>query len=138
MPATLDSILGPEGAIARRLGARYEFRPQQLEMASAVGDASFVDVSVDRTGLSDMSAGLRYLIEYPYGCLEQTLSRFIPMTQVKDLAATLHIQGLEGPRLEGFIKETSADELIVATAIHDHAARLRSYEILGRIRERST
>src|SRR3989442_10012045 len=36
MPATLTSILGPEGAIARRLGDQYEFRPQQLEMASAV------------------------------------------------------------------------------------------------------
>src|SRR5215212_10103408 len=36
MPVTLDSILGPEGAIARRLGDQYEHRPQQLEMASAV------------------------------------------------------------------------------------------------------
>jgi luciferase family oxidoreductase group 1 len=33
--------------------------------------------------------------------------------------------------LEGFTGETGADELIVATAIHDHAARLRSYEILS-------
>src|SRR5256885_12240666 len=36
MPATLESILGPEGAIARRLGEKYEHRPQQLEMAAAV------------------------------------------------------------------------------------------------------
>jgi alkanesulfonate monooxygenase SsuD/methylene tetrahydromethanopterin reductase-like flavin-dependent oxidoreductase (luciferase family) len=28
-------------------------------------------------------------------------------------------------------EETGADELIVAAAIHDHAARLRSYEILA-------
>ena len=35
----LENILGAEGAIARRLGERYEFRPQQLEMASAVRDA---------------------------------------------------------------------------------------------------
>src|SRR4051794_10708538 len=39
MPATLESILGPEGAIARRLGEKYEHRPQQLEMAAAVEDA---------------------------------------------------------------------------------------------------
>src|SRR5687767_2193930 len=39
MPATLDSILGPDGSIARRLGERYEHRPQQLEMASAVEEA---------------------------------------------------------------------------------------------------
>ncbi|HWE96082.1 MAG TPA: helicase C-terminal domain-containing protein [Tepidisphaeraceae bacterium] len=39
MLATLQNILGEDGAVARRLGERYEFRPQQLEMAAAVGDA---------------------------------------------------------------------------------------------------
>ena len=36
--------------------------------------------------------------------------------------------------LEGFVAETGADEVIVAAAIHDHAARLRSYELLGELR----
>ncbi len=36
--------------------------------------------------------------------------------------------------LERFVEETEADELIVAAAIHDHAARLRSYELLGNLR----
>src|SRR3954468_12892018 len=37
MPTTvIHDILGPDGAIARRLGERYEHRPQQLEMAAAV------------------------------------------------------------------------------------------------------
>jgi luciferase family oxidoreductase group 1 len=35
--------------------------------------------------------------------------------------------------LEGFIAETGADELIVASAIYDHGKRLRSYEILADI-----
>jgi luciferase family oxidoreductase group 1 len=33
--------------------------------------------------------------------------------------------------LESFVEETGADELIVAAAIHDHGARLRSYELLA-------
>jgi alkanesulfonate monooxygenase SsuD/methylene tetrahydromethanopterin reductase-like flavin-dependent oxidoreductase (luciferase family) len=33
--------------------------------------------------------------------------------------------------LEDFVHETGVDELIVASAIYDHAARLRSYEILA-------
>jgi len=37
--------------------------------------------------------------------------------------------------LEELLVETEADELIVATAIHDHAARVRSYEILAGVRE---
>lgn len=36
--------------------------------------------------------------------------------------------------LDRFVAETEADEVIVASAIHDHAARLRSYELLGRLR----
>src|SRR3954470_12867861 len=39
MKALLEDILAPEGAIARRLAERYEFRPQQIEMATAVGEA---------------------------------------------------------------------------------------------------
>jgi luciferase family oxidoreductase group 1 len=35
--------------------------------------------------------------------------------------------------LEQFVAETRADELIVAAAIYDHQARLRSYELLGRL-----
>ncbi len=35
--------------------------------------------------------------------------------------------------LEELIKETGADELMVASAIFDHAARLRSYEILSEV-----
>jgi len=35
--------------------------------------------------------------------------------------------------LEGFLEATRADELIVASAIYDHAARLRSYELLSDI-----
>ena len=33
--------------------------------------------------------------------------------------------------LETLVEETAADELIVAAAIHDHAARVRSYELLA-------
>jgi len=39
MVSTLEQILGPQGSIARRLGQKYEHRPQQLEMAEAVGEA---------------------------------------------------------------------------------------------------
>jgi hypothetical protein len=33
--------------------------------------------------------------------------------------------------LTKFIADTGADEVIVAAAIYDHAARLRSYELLA-------
>src|SRR5437868_12965640 len=39
MSCGVAGILGPDGAIARRLGEKYEHRPQQLEMAAAVESA---------------------------------------------------------------------------------------------------
>lgn len=72
--------------------------------ASLVASHSVLSVTVDRTGLSDLEPSLRYLIEYPYGCLEQTLSRFIPLTKVQDLAESLSMKELEGPKLTAFIR----------------------------------
>jgi uncharacterized protein YfaS (alpha-2-macroglobulin family) len=69
---------------------------------------SALAVTVDRTGLGDLEPSLRYLVEYPYGCLEQTLSRFIPLVKVKDLSKTLALKGLEGPELERFIAAGAA------------------------------
>jgi luciferase family oxidoreductase group 1 len=40
--------------------------------------------------------------------------------------------------LEAFIEETGADELMVASAIYDHEARRRSYEILAEVRSALT
>jgi luciferase family oxidoreductase group 1 len=37
--------------------------------------------------------------------------------------------------LDDFLKRTGADEVMVASAAYDHAARLRSYELLARIRD---
>jgi luciferase family oxidoreductase group 1 len=57
-------------------------------------------------------------------------------TEKHDVSATLACSFVGtpatiGPQLERFIAETGADELIVATSLHDHAARLRSYELLA-------
>jgi luciferase family oxidoreductase group 1 len=37
--------------------------------------------------------------------------------------------------LESFLKETGANELMVASAVYEHSARLRSYELLAQLRD---
>ncbi|MFN0251553.1 MAG: MG2 domain-containing protein [Kofleriaceae bacterium] len=61
-------------------------------------------ISVDPDGLAGIEDSLRGLVGYPYGCLEQTTSKVIPMIAVRDLAESLAIDGLAGPKLEGFVK----------------------------------
>jgi hypothetical protein len=73
--------------------------PGNVEAALAWADPTIAGesrllVTVDRTGLSDLEPSLRYLLEYPYGCLEQTLSSLIPLFKVRDLATTLNLVGL--------------------------------------------
>ena len=67
MQTTLTDILGPDGAIARRLGKHYEHRPQQLEMAQAVGDALYNGhhlLAEAGTGVGKSFAYLLPAIEY--------------------------------------------------------------------------
>jgi luciferase family oxidoreductase group 1 len=47
------------------------------------------------------------------------------------LAAAVGSPASVRAQLEAIVQQTAADELIVAGAIHDHAARLRSYELLA-------
>ncbi|MCK9463497.1 MAG: MG2 domain-containing protein [Proteobacteria bacterium] len=69
----------------------------------AVAGDSELDIVVDRSGLAELGPSLKYLVEYPYGCLEQTLSRLVPLLKVKDLAGSIGLEELEGPRLKRFI-----------------------------------
>ncbi|SFQ60519.1 alpha-2-macroglobulin family protein [Hymenobacter arizonensis] len=44
---------------------------------------------ISRSPLTEFSKDLRYLLQYPYGCLEQTVSAAFPQLYYADLAATL-------------------------------------------------
>ena len=71
-------------------------------------DESSLSIIVDRTGVGDLAPGLRSLVEYPYGCLEQTMSRFVPLVAAKDLANTLDDPSLKGTKANAFIHAGTA------------------------------
>jgi alpha-2-macroglobulin len=72
--------------------------------AHAIPSTAELVLSVDPDGLAGIEDGLRDLIGYPYGCLEQTTSKVIPMIAVRDLAESVALDGLTGERLDGFVK----------------------------------
>jgi len=104
-PLVIDTLSLRKGRMEK------EARVQVDWPKGAEPDQSRLEIDVDRTGLAELGPALRYLVEYPYGCLEQTLSRFIPLVKVKDLAKTLEIKDLEGDKLEAFIRAGSAKVL---------------------------
>jgi hypothetical protein len=113
--------LGPErDGLEVRLPARHPTSPEAALVAQGETDAAVslpialpagvmpgtatLDVSLDPDGLAGIEEGLRALVEYPYGCLEQTTSRLIPLVAVEELARGLGIADLDGPRLQRFIR----------------------------------
>ena len=81
--------------------------PIEWDSTVLTGDSE-LSLTIDRTGLAELEPGLKYLIEYPYGCLEQTLSRFVPLAKVKDLSKSLDLQGLDGPEVKRFLRAGAA------------------------------
>ncbi len=81
-----------------------------------------------------MVRGARGLIKPPIDDIESYWSA-AEKSQVQRMLACSFVgspRTLRG-QLEDFIERTGVDELMVATAVHDHAARLRSYELLADI-----
>jgi hypothetical protein len=94
----VEQSLGKNGTWSGKLGIS----------ADVLRDESKLAITVDRTGVGDLVPGLRSLVEYPYGCLEQTMSRFVPLVAAKDLANTLDDASLKGTKASSFIKAGTA------------------------------
>jgi alkanesulfonate monooxygenase SsuD/methylene tetrahydromethanopterin reductase-like flavin-dependent oxidoreductase (luciferase family) len=81
---------------------------------------------------TDMVRGTRGLLKPPISSIESYWSAQEKVHASRMLACSF-VGSAESIRLQldRFIQDTGADELIVASAIYDHAARLRSYELLA-------
>ncbi|HET9623236.1 MAG TPA: MG2 domain-containing protein [Kofleriaceae bacterium] len=90
--------------VDRALAAKEAWTTTLAPASGTIRDASTLAITVDPTGIGDLAPSLRSLIEYPYGCLEQTMSRFIPLVAAKDIARTLDDPSLQGTRAADFIR----------------------------------
>jgi uncharacterized protein YfaS (alpha-2-macroglobulin family) len=97
----------PSGIDVQTLGEGEISQPTTLALTrpqDALPDVGGLELTLDDSGLAGLDEGLRYLVEYPYGCLEQTTSRVIPMVKLDDLARSLALPGLRGAELRGFVE----------------------------------
>jgi uncharacterized protein YfaS (alpha-2-macroglobulin family) len=51
-------------------------------------DTGGLTISLASTALSQLDEGARYLVAYPYGCLEQTASLLLPLMEIQELSKT--------------------------------------------------
>ena len=79
---------------------------QKLTIAPDVRpDVGGLELLLASTALINLSEGTRYLIDYPYGCLEQTVSRLKALMELKYLAKKYHFTLPTEKPLEQVIQE---------------------------------
>jgi luciferase family oxidoreductase group 1 len=111
--AGVNVIVADTDAEARRLFTSL----QQVVIGLVTGSPGRLGPPVD--ALPELSPQVRQQVESFLGC------SFVGAPDTVQAA------------LAAFVAETGADELIVAAAVFDHAARLRSYELLAQLRDRA-
>lgn len=97
-PTSEETLVVSEGSTDSRV--QIPVIPPEGTLA---GSAT-LDVSVDPDGLAGLEDSLRDLIQYPYGCLEQTTSRLIPLVAVQELTKASALEELQGERVRNYIE----------------------------------
>ncbi|MZH02023.1 MAG: hypothetical protein F3745_01070 [Nitrospinae bacterium] len=70
---------------------------------STVIENSDFKLTVSKTPFIRMSGGMAYLLQYPYGCVEQTSSRLMPLVALKGLIDDGQIPGITSVDTDKFI-----------------------------------
>jgi luciferase family oxidoreductase group 1 len=143
LPFAFASHFAP-GALMQALELyRATFKPsQQLERPHAMVGVNVVAADSDREAqwlftslqqrFTDMVRGTRGQLKPPMENIEEYWSAEEKSHASQMLACSfLGCRSTVRRELDEFVSKTGADELIVASAIYDHAARLRSYELLA-------
>ena len=147
LPFAFASHFAPDALLPALDAYRAQFQPsEQLQRPYAMVGINVIAADDDDASrrlftsiqqlITNMFRGTRGRLPPPVDDIETYWSP-VEKDQVVKMLSRSFVGSPETVRhgLESFIEETSADELIVASAIYDHSVRLRSYEILADVRE---
>ncbi len=143
LPYAFASHFAPEALLPALEAYRSTFQPsEQLQQPYTMVGANAIVADTDETArrlftsaqqsFTNIQRGARGRLPAPIDDIE---SYWSPMEKER-ASAMLRRSFVGSPEtvrvgLDAFVAETGADELIVAASIHDHASRLRSYELLS-------
>src|SRR3954451_25473105 len=146
LPYAFASHFAPDALMPALQVYRERFQPsEQLERPYAMVGVNVIAAETDgearrlftsaQQQFTNMLRGTRGQLPAPIDDIEQYWSP-AESEQVSKMLACSFVGSPETVRagLGSFVERTGADEVIVASAIHDHSARLRSYELLAGVR----
>lgn len=85
-PSTHETVLVGEGV------ARGRTEHRLARSSDVYKETSSLEVTLDATGLSRLAESLQYIVGYPYGCLEQTTSKVVPMVALMELSRFIDVK----------------------------------------------
>ena len=145
LPYAFASHFTPDALMLALQVYRRKFQPSpQLERPYAMVGVNVIAADTDaearrlftsaQQGFTNAVRGTRRQLAPPIDDIESYWSP-IEKAQVSNMLACSFVGSPQtvSAGLEKFIQQTAADELMVASAIYDHSARLRSYELLAGI-----
>ena len=143
LPYAFASHFAPNALMQALQVYRERFEPSaQLDRPYAMVGVNVVAAETDAEArrlftsaqqrFTDMVRGTRGLLPPPIDDID-TYWTPVEKAQASSMLACSFVGSAEtvARELRNFIERTKADEIIVASAIYDHAARLGSYEILA-------
>ena len=143
LPYAFASHFAPDALVPALAAYRAHFKPsRQLDRPHAMVGVNVIAADTDATGrrlftsiqqsFTNLFRGTRGQLQPPIDDIDAYWSPG-ERAQASDMLACSFVGSAATVRqgLARFIVETGADELMVASAIHDPAARIRSYEILA-------
>jgi luciferase family oxidoreductase group 1 len=145
LPYAFASHFAPDALLKALEVYRREFKPS-AQLASPYAMVAVNVIAADTEGegrrlfsslqqqFTNMLRGARGLLQPPIEDIETYWSP-AERAQASNMLRYAFAGSAQSVRsaLQRCIAETAADEVMVASAIFDHAARLRSYEILGEV-----
>jgi luciferase family oxidoreductase group 1 len=145
LPYAFASHFAPDALLPALTAYRETFEPsEQLQQPYAMVAANVVAADTNdearhlftsvQQSFTNIFRGTRGKLPPPIDDIEDYWSPF-EQERASAMLARSFVGAPETVRagLDAFAAETAADELIIASAIHDHTKRLRSYELLASV-----
>lgn len=122
---------------------RFEFEPNESQIevspdlpAGLIADRSTLTVQMDSGLLAGCIDALPHLVNYPYGCVEQTMNRFVPLLDALDLLRTHKLSLYDiskqrsqyGGAVAGGWPDELSDRSKVQAMLSEGFGRLRHYQ----------
>ena len=145
LPYAFASHFSPDALLAALDVYREKFRPSaQLDHSYAMAGVNVVAADTDEEAqrlFTTIQQSFTNLVRAAGGKLQAPLENIddywtpVEKYQASHMLRYSFVGSAESVRrgLEEFVRLTNVDELMIATSIYDHAARVRSYEIVAGI-----